>query len=152
MKSADNFFSGGVATILSEGDMHLLGRNLAPLLEPGDVLGLVGDLGVGKTCLVRGILEGLGSPIPTASPSFGLVLEHPEARIPAAHFDFYRLRSPEEVLSIGWEDFLDASPHMILLVEWADRFGGTLMPPNTTLLTISRDPRSFSTRIVRLGA
>lgn len=150
MKSVDKFFPHGIASVLSEGDMHLLGRRLADFLEPGDVLGLVGELGTGKTCLVRGILEGLGSPIPASSPTFSLVLEHPAARIPAAHFDFYRLKSREEALSIGWEDFLDTSPRMILLVEWADRFDGDLMPPSTTWLTISRSLRSSSARTVQL--
>ena len=150
MKNADNFFCGQAETVVSEEDMLCLGRRFADYLEPGDVLGFVGDLGAGKTCLIRGILEGLGSPTPAASPTFSLVLEHPAARIPVAHFDFYRLRSAEEAASIGWEDYLDASSSMILLVEWADRFDGSLMPPDTTWLTISRNPSCLSTRTVRL--
>ncbi len=150
MKSADKFFPEQGKIVLSEKDMILLGHHLADLLEPGDILGFVGDLGAGKTCLIRGILEGLASPNPAASPTFSLVLEHPAARIPVAHFDFYRFRSPEEAASIGWEDYLDASPRMVLLVEWADRFDGSLMPPDTTWLTISRNPSSPSSRLVRL--
>ncbi|MCD7797866.1 MAG: tRNA (adenosine(37)-N6)-threonylcarbamoyltransferase complex ATPase subunit type 1 TsaE, partial [Akkermansiaceae bacterium] len=80
----------------------------------------------GKTCLVRGILEGLGASVPASSPTFSLVHEHRDGRIPAVHFDFYRLRSPEEALSFGWEDYWDCGA--VLLVEWADKFGGALMP------------------------
>ncbi len=150
MKNTGKFIPNGTLTVHSEDAMRELGRRLAEYLEPGDVLGLVGDLGAGKTRLVQGILQGLHSPIPAVSPSFGLVLEHPAARIPTAHFDWYRLRSEEEVLSIGWEDFLAASPPMLLLVEWADRFHGALMPPGTIWITIARTPDSPNSRQVKL--
>lgn len=112
--------------------MRAVGAKLAELLEPGDVLGLVGDLGAGKTRLVQGILAGLGAAVPAASPTFALVHEHTDGRLPAAHFDFYRMHSPDEAWGLGWDDYLSSG--MILLVEWADRFDGALMPPHTVWL------------------
>lgn len=120
--------------------MRAFGHRLAALLQPGDALGLVGDLGAGKTRLVQGILAGLGASAPAASPTFSLVHEHRDGRLPAAHFDFYRMASPEEALSLGWDDFLDSG--LVLLVEWADRFDGSLMPPHTIWLHISHSGES----------
>ncbi len=114
--------------------MRELGQRMADLLEPGDVLGLVGELGAGKTRLVQGILSGLGCSLPATSPTFNLVHEHTDGRLRAAHFDFYRLRHPEEVLQIGWDDYL--AREFVLLVEWADKFGGALMPPDTVWLRL----------------
>ena len=128
--------------------MRGLGRELAALLEPGDVLGLVGDLGAGKTRLAQGILAGLGAAQPAASPTFALVHEHEDGRLPAAHFDFYRMSSPEEALGLGWDDYLSSG--FILLVEWADRFGGALMPEHTVWLNIRHTGEA--TRECTLGA
>lgn len=109
--------------------MQQLGKELAEGLEPGDILGLVGDLGAGKTHLVQGILMGLGAADPGASPTFSLVHEHSDGRLPVAHFDFYRMKSESEALGMGWDEYLAGD--RILLVEWADRFDGALMPAGT---------------------
>lgn len=114
--------------------MVALGRELSACLEEGDVLGFVGDLGAGKTHLIQGILEGLGAANPATSPTFSLVHEHRDGRLPAAHFDFYRMKSPEEAAGIGWDEYL--SSRAVLLVEWADRFDGCLMPPDTHWLVL----------------
>ena len=114
--------------------MVSLGRELAKSLQGGEVLGLVGDLGAGKTHLVRGILEGLGAGDPAASPTFSLVHEHNDGRLPAAHFDFYRMKSVDEALGMGWDEYLAGGA--VLLVEWADRFDGALMPEDTRWLVL----------------
>lgn len=124
--------------------MRELGRRLAVCLEPGDALGLVGDLGAGKTRLVQGILEGLGASQPALSPTFSLVHEHTDARIPTAHFDFYRMSSPDEALGLGWDEYLESG--RILLVEWADKFDGALMPTHTIWMNITREDEN--TRVV----
>ena len=121
--------------IKNEEQMRQLGYALSQSLEAGDVLGLVGELGAGKTRLVQGVLQGLGSEIPAVSPTFALVQEHPDASLPTAHFDFYRLRSTDDALSMGWQDYLHSG--MVLLVEWADRFDGSLMPPGTVWVVIT---------------
>ena len=114
--------------------MVALGQQLAETLQGGEVLGLVGDLGAGKTHLVQGILRGLGAADPAASPTFSLVHEHADGRIPAAHFDFYRMKSAEEALGMGWDEYLSSGS--VLLVEWADRFDGALMPADTRWLVL----------------
>ena len=125
--------------------MVMLGRRIAECLQGGEVLGLVGDLGAGKTHLVRGILEGLGAGDPAASPTFSLVHEHNDGRVPAAHFDFYRMKSTDEALGMGWDEYLAGGA--VLLVEWADRFDGALMPADTRWLVlrhVSATERSVS--------
>src|SRR4051812_4413209 len=104
------------------------GRSLANTLRPGDVIALTGTLGAGKTHAAKGIVAALGSAAEVSSPTFTLVHEYPGARLPVYHFDFYRLEVPQEVLNIGWDDYLDSEG--VVLVEWADKFP-ELMPANT---------------------
>jgi tRNA threonylcarbamoyladenosine biosynthesis protein TsaE len=100
-------------------DTRAWGRSLAARLKSGDVVGLCGDLGAGKTLAVTGILEGLGGGAVT-SPTFSLVQEHTGGRLPVWHFDFYRCESAAEILRIGWDEYLDEPG--VVVVEWADRF------------------------------
>jgi len=97
------------------------GRQLAASLKPGDVLALSGDLGAGKTCLVKGIAAGLGITQEVTSPTFTLIHEYP----PLAHVDLYRLESAQ---GIGLEDYLEAP--WITVIEWAERCE-SLLPPHT---------------------
>ncbi len=110
-------------------------------------MGLVGDLGAGKTHLVQGILQGLGASDPAASPTFSLVHEHADGRVPVAHFDFYRMKAPEEAWGMGWDEYLESGS--VLLVEWADRFDGILMPEDTLWLVLTHTGEN--TRCVRLS-
>lgn len=139
-------FKDEAILVSSEDEMVMLGRRIAESLQGGEVLGLVGDLGAGKTHLVRGILEGLGAGDPAASPTFSLVHEHNDGRVPAAHFDFYRMKSPDEALGMGWDEYLAGGA--VLLVEWADRFDGALMPEDTRWLVLQHV--SATERSVRL--
>ncbi len=129
MKKWHKIFKDGACRIESEAAMVALGEALADELEAGDVLGFVGELGAGKTHLIEGILRGLGDPNSSGSPTFALVHEHPGGRMPAAHFDLYRMKSADEALGIGWDEYLQSGS--VLLVEWADRFDGALMPEDT---------------------
>ena len=146
MKNLQKIFKNSPVEVTSEADMVALGRAMAAELEPGQVFGLVGDLGAGKTHLVQGILEGLGAGNPAASPTFSLVHEHDDGALPVAHFDFYRMKSPQEAIGIGWDEYLESG--RILLVEWADRFDGTLMPADTRWLVLRHT--SENTRTVTL--
>lgn len=96
------------------------GHKLAATLQAGDVIALVGTLGAGKTHASKGIVAGLGSTDNVSSPTFTLVHEYEGGRLPAFHFDFYRLESANELIGIGWDDYLDAGG--VIVVEWADRF------------------------------
>ncbi|HSJ01690.1 MAG TPA: tRNA (adenosine(37)-N6)-threonylcarbamoyltransferase complex ATPase subunit type 1 TsaE [Verrucomicrobium sp.] len=104
------------------------GRFLAGTLQRGDVVALVGNLGAGKTHATKGIVAGLGSGAQVSSPTFTLVHEYDGGRLPAFHFDFYRLDTPKDVLGVGWDDYL--SGEGIVIVEWADRFP-ELLPEGT---------------------
>ena len=99
---------------------------------PGEVLGVVGELGAGKTHLTQGIMEGLGSSEAAASPTFSLVHEHADGRLPACHFDFYRLKNESELDGIGWEEYLDGET--VLIVEWANLFPDALPEEASWLL------------------
>ncbi len=136
MHSSIKIFQQGKTEVRGEEAMRELGRRIAGLLEAGDVLGLVGDLGAGKTRLVQGVLEGLGCGTKGSSPTFSIVHEHMGGRLPVAHFDFYRLQKEEEALQIGWDEYLNSG--MVLLVEWADRFDGELMPMDTVWMRLER--------------
>ena len=100
--------------------MKALGRALGRLLEPGDVVGLVGPLGAGKTTFAQGVAEGLQVPSHrhVASPTFALVNEHP-GRVPFVHADLYRVENAAELVEIGLADLFDRSA---AIIEWIDRF------------------------------
>jgi len=112
-----------------ESAMLALGRFLASGLAPGDLVALNGELGAGKTHFAKGIAEGLGSSDPVTSPTFSLVNEYRSGPLPVLHFDFYRLDSAEELIRIGWDEYLDEDA--VLLVEWADKFP-ELLPADRT--------------------
>lgn len=100
-----------------------IGQRLGEQLQAGDVLLLLGEFGVGKTHLAKGIARGLGSTDLVTSPSFVLVNEYQAGpqhkRMPIYHVDLYRIEDPAEVTSIGLEDLL-AGPG-VCLIEWAER-------------------------------
>jgi tRNA threonylcarbamoyladenosine biosynthesis protein TsaE len=91
---------------------------LSPLLHPGDVVTLGGDLGAGKTTFVQGLAVGLGIPDRVTSPSFVLMKEYLGGRYPLIHMDVYRLDRMQEVVDLGYDEFLD--PSHIVVVEWGD--------------------------------
>jgi len=115
--------------------MKNFGKELGSHLKSGDVLALVGDLGAGKTHITQGIAEHFGYSDEVTSPTFALVNEYETAaEMPdLIHFDLYRLEKPEDLLEIGWEDYLERDA--VLVVEWADRFP-ELMPSGTKCVLI----------------
>jgi tRNA threonylcarbamoyladenosine biosynthesis protein TsaE len=111
------------ATFSSE-ETRRLGRELARTLIPGDVVALFGELGTGKTQLVKGVCEQLGAHGHVASPTFTLIREYPAARCTVVHMDLYRITSPGELADLGLSDYWGA-PY-ITMIEWADRLGDHL--------------------------
>jgi tRNA threonylcarbamoyladenosine biosynthesis protein TsaE len=100
-------------------DTHALGERLGRLLLPGDFVGLEGDLGAGKTHLVRGVAQGAGvAPSQVASPTFAIVYPY-QGRLPLYHADFYRLAGYDELYATGFMDLVDADG--AVLVEWVGR-------------------------------
>ena len=120
-----------------------LGAALADRLQPGDVVGLYGELGSGKTTLARGILRAAaGDPdLIVPSPTFTLVEVYETPHGPYWHFDLYRLEEPQQVFELGWEEALAEG---IVLVEWPERLG-TLLPKHLSVtLEIEGDGRRAS--------
>ena len=109
--------------ILTSGEVtQNLGKKLGQSLDPGSILLLKGDLGAGKTTLVQGIGEGLGITDAIVSPTFTLINEYPEGRIPLYHLDLYRLE-PAEVRSLYLEQYWEGRefPLGIVAIEWPER-------------------------------
>ena len=106
-----------------EATTRAIGAAVAGLLDPGDVVGLAGDLGAGKTRLVQGAADALGADGPVLSPTFMLVREY-DGDPPIHHVDAYRLSGPLELEDLGLEDVLSADA--VVFVEWADRVAAAL--------------------------
>jgi tRNA threonylcarbamoyladenosine biosynthesis protein TsaE len=101
----------------SEDETIELGKRFSTILGPGDVVALFGDLGSGKTKFVQGVCIGLGVSETVNSPTF-IIMNKYKGRLTVYHFDFYRVKSVDEVIEIGFRDFIfnDA----VSLIEWAD--------------------------------
>ena len=120
-----------------------MGEKIASVLQPGDVLLLHGDLGAGKTELVRGLSLGLGLPADqVSSPTFALVHEYP-GRIPLIHVDLYRLPALEIEFLMGLEDYWQQP--VITVIEWAERLDAELPEEylDVTLIWVDDQIRSL---------
>jgi len=126
---------------------HALGARLGKLLAPGDVVALEGDLGAGKTQLVRGACAGAGvSPGEVSSPSFAIVATY-RGRIPIHHADLYRITDEEELYGTGFGDLVGGEG--ALLVEWADRIPAAL-PEEKLTIRLVHDRRAPDVRQVEI--
>ena len=125
-----------------------IGKVIARSLKSGDIICLFGKLGSGKTVLVKGIAEGLGiKREKIISPSFVLIREHRQAKLPLYHFDLYRLKSVSAILGLGYEGyFYDEG---VTVIEWADRLK-YLLPGESLRIEISF--RRDSQRLLEFSA
>ena len=105
-----------------------LAERLMRSLSPGSVLALHGDLGSGKTCFVTGIARALDITDAITSPTFTLVNEYNDGTLPLCHMDLYRIQDPDELFSLGLDDYLEGPG--ITILEWAER-AGDLLPEAT---------------------
>jgi tRNA threonylcarbamoyladenosine biosynthesis protein TsaE len=108
-----------------------LGAALATAIAPGHVLHLSGELGSGKTTLVRGLLRALGVQGPVKSPTFAWVEPYRLSRLDLYHFDFYRFDKKTEWLSSGLRDYF--RPDAVCIVEWPERAGELVPPPDLAI-------------------
>lgn len=108
-----------------------IGKEIAKYLKKGDIVGFIGELGSGKTTMIKGIVK-FFSDSPVASPSFVIVNEY-HGKIPVFHFDLYRIKNFKEMVEIGWDEYLDKG---ILLIEWADKIKKNL-PKNVIWVKIN---------------
>ena len=109
------------------------GGRFARELQRGDVIALSGELGAGKTALVKGLARGLGIASDVTSPTFTLIHEYDGGRLPLYHIDLYRLEGVPQALAIGIEDYLNGAG--VTVIEWAERIA-PLLPPRTTRIRI----------------
>ncbi len=129
-----------------------LAREVAATLKPGDVVCLEGDLGAGKTTFTQGLAKALGVQGRVTSPTFCIVQEHrAERAAPGApsllvHMDLYRLHGEDDVLAIGWEDYLEEGA--VAVVEWPERAGSLI--PTDALHIEFRHAEGDESRSVRL--
>lgn len=109
-------------TIRSENaeETQRIAATLARLVLPGTVIALDGDLGAGKTHFVQGFAQGLGVKSAVTSPTFNVMCEYTEGRVPLYHFDLYRLDDPRELEDIAFYDLVEADG--VSCIEWARKF------------------------------
>lgn len=112
---------------------HAVGVRLGQAAQPGTVVALIGELGAGKTLFARGVGQGLGVQSLVTSPTYVMVQEHTQARLPFWHMDWYRLSHLGDLEPLGFDDCLHASG--VVLIEWADRFPSAL-PKDRLVVTI----------------
>jgi len=122
---------------------HTYGRDA----RRGDVFALRGDLGAGKTQFVKGFVAGLESKADVTSPTFVLIHEYGDGRLPAYHFDFYRVESREALSRLGFDDYIFGDG--VSLIEWADRYS-SLIPSHAKWLSF--ELRDENTRVITEGA
>ena len=113
-----------------------LGINIGRKAKAGQVITLVGDLGVGKTVFTKGLARGLGITEPVSSPTFTIVQEYREGRLPLYHFDVYRIGDLEEMEEIGYEDYFYGDG--VCLIEWANLIQ-ELIPREAVSVVIEKD-------------
>ena len=113
-----------------------LGAQIAKDAFPGQVIALIGDLGVGKTVFTQGIAQGLEIDEPICSPTFTIVQEYHSGRLPFYHFDVYRIGCVEEMDEIGFDDY--AFGDGLTMIEWANRIE-EILPREYKRITIEKD-------------
>ncbi len=105
----------------SRNDTLAIAKSLAKNISPADIIGLFGELGSGKTVFVKGFASGLGiQPDHIISPTFILIRQH-RGRLDLFHFDLYRLDTPDDILKLGYEEYLYGEG--VSVIEWAQRLG-----------------------------
>ena len=119
----------------SSEDTYNLGKKLAAGACPGQIYCLDGDLGVGKTVFTQGFAAGLGITEPVNSPTFTIVQEYEDGRIPLYHFDVYRISDVSEMDEIGYEEYFYGEG--VCLIEWAEIIED-ILPEDVTWITIEK--------------
>ncbi len=117
-------------------ETYELGRKLGQEAVPGQIICLNGDLGVGKTVFTQGFAAGLGITEPVNSPTFTIVQQYDEGRLPLYHFDVYRIGDISEMDEIGYEDCFYGEG--VCLIEWSQLIE-EILPPQITSVTIEKD-------------
>jgi tRNA threonylcarbamoyladenosine biosynthesis protein TsaE len=124
------------------------GKEFSKKLKQGDVIALHGDLGSGKTQLVKGICKGLGVTQTVNSPTFIIVNEYSSSAYPRIfHFDLYRMKTLDEILDLGFTDYLNNNG--IVMIEWPEHVED-ILPDNTIKIHIAHTDENENSRWIRL--
>lgn len=128
-----------------------IGARLGSLLEPGDFIALIGNLGAGKTQFVKGLAVGLGlaTEEPVTSPTYTLLNIH-EGSFPLYHFDLYRLVSEDDIINLGFEEYVDNVG--VCVVEWAERLGDLIPQEHLSVFFSVEDADSRLIRFEPTGS
>jgi tRNA threonylcarbamoyladenosine biosynthesis protein TsaE len=132
---------------LSLEDLHAWGEQLGLRLVAPRVLAISGELGAGKTTLIQAICRGYGVASDVTSPTFALAHEYASPRGPVFHLDLYRLRGPDDLTNVGWDDIVNA--HALVLIEWPER-AATRLPAEALRIVLAEDPEDDSRRILEV--
>ena len=131
----------------NEAETQSLGEDFSKNLGPGSVVALSGELGSGKTQLIKGICRGLGVKETVNSPTFIIVNEYKSAQFEIYHFDLYRIKSSDEVINIGLYDYLNSNG--ILLIEWPELIMD-LLPGDTVKISLSHMDSNENMREIKI--
>jgi len=127
-----------IKVIKDEFDTREFGLELAKELKSGDKIALVGELGTGKTTLTKSIAEGLGIKEMITSPTFTIVQEYHDGRLPLYHFDVYRINDIEEMYELGYEEYFFGQG--VCIIEWADLIMD-IIPEESIIIKIEYGPK-----------
>ena len=133
---------------MSEQETFDVAYQLAEKVKTGEIFLLEGDLGVGKTVFAKGFAKGLGIDEPITSPTFTILQEYTEGRIPFYHFDVYRIADEEEMYELGYESYFFGEG--VCLIEWASLIQG-LLTSDCKTIRIEKDlERGFDYRRITI--
>ena len=125
-------------------------RKLGEMAKPGEVYCLSGDLGVGKTVFAQGFGAGLGIAEPIVSPTFTILKEYDEGRLPLYHFDVYRIGSDDEMEEVGYFDKVDSGDG-VCLIEWSVLIED-IIPKDAVRIEIKKDrEKGFDYRMIQIS-
>lgn len=125
-------------------DTFAFGKKLGKEAKPGDILCLVGDLGVGKTVFTQGFAEGLSIKEPISSPTFTIIQIYEEGRLPFYHFDVYRIGDLEEMEEIGYQDYFYGEG--VCMIEWANLIDELIPDTASTIEIVKNLDKGFDYR------
>ncbi|MFA4941896.1 MAG: tRNA (adenosine(37)-N6)-threonylcarbamoyltransferase complex ATPase subunit type 1 TsaE [Patescibacteria group bacterium] len=139
MKKENNKISNGVNQIITNSEKETLtfGKNYGGKLKSGEIIGLVGNLGAGKTILAKGVAFGLGIKKNVNSPTFTVMKVYPAKKGEIKtfiHIDAYRLSSEKDLIALGAEEYFN-DPSAVILIEWADKVK-KILPQRTNYINI----------------
>ena len=131
---------GAISLVLEDPEAtRRLGREVARVMNAGDVVALHGELGAGKTTLTQGIAAGLGIPGDVLSPTFALMSEYRHGRVPLLHVDAYRLTGDLDADQLGLDEYLENG--WALVIEWPEHIAGALPPDHLAVHLSHNDDR-----------